>query len=362
MLFFRHKSYNRTKRGNRGPFTFPGSFRAIVLALALFPAAVQAVDYTLYLPLPENRALPVWMAEPIITGSETVSGVEIPITPPRGGGHLAATFFFMDTGSGFLRVLWKGIDSEATVAPNLLEGLGTLHQRTVLIDAALLASPGRLIVQSSHAETDVSAIRFEWVDEQVVRMTRASERPALLRDDQQLSETEVRGLPDPPASDRWEDWIVTAPLTEKVEAIEGGAVFLCELSAQPAQVRLAVKIAGLRPDTSLAVVINGGDPVPVSVQLPDLADLGHARDEDGRWFYAGWREATALLPTTRFPAGENFLRFVWAADAQGTEPVSVKDFRLQLRYIPPEEPAADPASAEDNGEATPQDAALPEPL
>ncbi len=300
-------------------------------------ATPAASSFTLEWPLPVGRAVPSWLGEVEETSDGIGSSLRIPLRVPEGGRDLLVTLFFLDEEGGFVRLIWDGSDSQTMLAINLKEEVGTFHQRTVVIEAATLGDGGILVIGASEPDLPIQAVRLEWVTWTSVRVTDSTGDIGAIRGETLLAEADLQGSPEPSRGDVWQDWIIDASLTQGVEAIEQGLAFEVPLEATPSQARLSLLISGLRPDTFARVAVNGAEVAALSVELPDLIDDGHRRDDVGKWFYAGWRRAVAHVPPHVLEEGHNELQIVWDADAQGLEPVSVKRMTLQLRYDPPQE-------------------------
>lgn len=315
-------------------------------SLPVRPAAAGVpADFTLEIPLPENRALPSWLGHPEVLAREAVSTLAIPVSPLAGPvPDLALTVVFLDLEGSFLRVIWDSPGGQATLSHNLGEGVGTLHQRTLIMSGERLRAGGELLISAPGGSVPVNAVRFEWLERRQVLATSETPAVALLDGARQLSPVSVSGLPEPPDGDVWAGWILSAPLIERIEPVEGGVAFAAQLEAVPAQALLTGKLAGIRPGTEARIFVNGSDAGPVPLQLPPLTDPGYGRDSSGQWYFAGWREFAAALPEKLLRAGENTFMIHWPETAQGAEPVSAGALALQLRFEPQDDNTAQDAN------------------
>lgn len=299
-------------------------------------------DFTLEIPMAANRALPAWLGQPELRREESLSSLAVSLAPLGGrAADLAVTVVFLDLETAFLRVIWDGPGGAVTLARNLGEGTGTMHQRTLIIPGPLLEEGGALLISAPGEAAPVKAVRFAWLQRREVSATSGTPETALLDGGRLVSAAEVSGLPVPPEEDEWKGWILTAPLIERMEALEDGVAFAAELARVPEQALLRGRLAGVRPGTEVRVSLNGKDAGPLPLSLPPLDDPGYGKDSAGRWYFAGWRDFAAALPVELLRPGENTVQLWWPRTAQGTEPVSAGSLALELRY----EPAPDAESA-----------------
>lgn len=293
------------------------------------------VDFTLNLPLPVNRALPAWLGTPEILQQQTLNTLVIPLSPmAMAPPDLAITVVFLDLEGSFLRIIWDSPHDQKTLTQNLGEGVGTIHQRTLIISGDSLRSGGELRISAPGELVPVNAVRFAWLEKRQVLATRRSAEVQLLDGVDVFGPSDLSGLPRPKNEDTWEGWLLSAPLIEKIEPIEGGVAFLAQLEALPDQVLLTGKLAGIRPETEVRILVNGKDAGPISLPLPPLSDPGYGKDSSGGWYFAGWRHFSVSLPVTSLRVGENSFLLHWPQTAQGMEPVSAGDITLNLRYEP----------------------------
>lgn len=322
-------------------------------------AGQRPADFTLEIPPAANRALPSWLGHPEIRREESLCTLSVSLASPgRRAPDLAVTVVFLDLESAFLRVIWDSPNGAVTLSRNLGEGTGTMHQRTVIIPGPLLENGGALLISAPGEAVPVKAARFAWLGRREVRATSATPEPAFADGGRLVSAAEASGEPVPPAEDEWRGWILTAPLIQRVEPLEDGVAFAAELARAPEQALLRGRIAGVRPGTEVRIFLNGKDAGPLPLALPALDDPGYGRDSAGRWYFAGWREFAAALPSELLRPGENTVQLWWPRSAQGTEPVSAGSLSLELRY----EPAPDAESAPEGPAARsgPADSAAPE--
>jgi hypothetical protein len=310
----------------------------LILAAFLQPAAGQtAPSCVVRWPLANNVALPTWLGRPAAKMEATFATVDVPVFPVQGTGNLLVTLYFDEADLGFLRVYWKSGETAERLAGNLSEGIGLRNQRSLLLGRDILAGPGLLTIQSGSEQNRLLALRFEWVEPRTVLAGRETRLPVLLPGaGTPLSEADLQ--PDKAflAADEWRGRIITAPLTEKPERIEEGAVFTAMLESPSERARLEVLVSGLPLSESWEVRVNGETAGILQVEVPDLLDAAYQRDDAKEDTYGGWRRGTLFLPSG-LTLGENQIEF-WSKGANGPGfdyPAAIKDLKLQLQFPPP---------------------------
>ncbi len=302
------------------------------------------VGFTLPVQATPSVGLPRWM-EPAVTSTHgNLTTLSIPLMAPGDAGEdLAVTLYFAEPGDGFLRVIWANASSQTTLAHNLYTGVAVPHRQTLLIPASLLSQAGVLTIQNDGPESTVYQIRFDQVYRDEVSVTRGAKTPDLLMDHGvSVDANELNAVPYRPSADRWTEDVIHAPITDRIERIEGGLDFVVPLAEEPLQARMVVRVAGLPFTGTLDLWINGAYVTTLAVDVPELNDPGYYHDGEGTWHYAGWRKAVAAIPASLLPAGENVFQFTPSGVLPG-DPVAIQDFILQLRYPVPEPPPVPPA-------------------
>lgn len=315
--------------------------------------ALESERWAFPVPLPFGYPVPDWADAPVVEQGEATTSLHIPLVAAgvRAGRQLVVTFYFNEAVGGFLRVQWDGVAGVATLATNLFEGVGGAHRRSLLIPQDYLESPGVLTVVSG-GENSLYQVELEWLSEEEVLAGAEKNLPAaVLSGGREATQSELLGSAYRPVfSDEWEGDVIKAPLTDRIERVEGGLVFVAPLSRAPEQARLALWIAGPAMAAEFRLQVNGKDAGAVAFEAPPLTDLGYYRNEAGDWFFAGWRKGTIAIRQSLLVAGDNEFELIKVGVAEN-RPVAIKDMILQLRYSTPsvarEENVDDDVASED---------------
>ncbi len=329
----------------------PGWWSRLALIMLCFASSLassgelvasESLRWAFPVPVPFAYPAPDWADSPVVEQGVSTTRLHVPLrSRDVDGQELVATFYFHEGAGGFLRVLWDGGAGVATLATNLFEGVGGPHRRSLLIPRDYLSAPGVLTVVSSSPGC-LYQVELEWLSGQDVLAGVGSELPdAVLAGGRAADRADLLGRPYRAAgSDAWEGDVIKAPLTDRIERIEGGLVFVAPLDKAPEQARLALWIAGPPVTAELRLQVNGVDAGPVAFEAPPLTDLGYYRNEQGDWFFAGWRKGTIAIAQKLLTPGDNEIELM-QVDGSGGRPVAIKDMILQLRYPATGQPAED---------------------
>ncbi len=316
--------------------------------LILFVGTIVAADadgyiskWTLPVPVPFAYPLPDWLEVPVQEYGEGTTTLSVPVIPVPAAAELVVTVYFNESLSNLIRVIWDDGDSAVMLTSNLVAGVGGPHKKSLLLDHRLTQSPGVLYVIAQGSTPPVYQLEFEWVvPREVNTMDSGSSPEYFLSDGRRLEFTELYGVPYQPLADRWNKDIISAPLTNRIERLDQGLVFVAPLEEVPNQARAAVWITGLPVTGEMRLQINNKDAGPVAFMVPDLADHGYYQDEAGTWYYAGWRKGEIAFDEELLVVGDNYFELV-EADSESLVPlraIAIKDLMVQLRYNSPAEP------------------------
>lgn len=319
------------------------------------------LKWTLPVPVPFAYPLPDWLEVPVQEYGSGTNTLSVPVYPPPGDAELVVTIYFNEARSGLIRVVWDDGVTAVTLARNLVEGVGGPHRRSLLLSRDILYGAGVLSILSVGEAAPVYQIEFEWVAPDAVSrpVTGADDLPEYeLSHGRVPGHAELSGDPYRPLADEWEGDIISAPLTNRIERIDDGLIFVAPLEEAPSQVRVAVWITGLPVTGEIRLLVNGRDAGPVAFHVPDLADHGYYQDEAGTWWYAGWRKGVIAVDEAFFSSGDNEIELVEAREDSPVpvRPLAVKDLMLQLRYPPRR---AEPPSGEAAGDGVEVRRAVP---
>ena len=260
------------------------------------------------------------------------------VRPPAGESRLAVTLVFREPSDGFARVIWQGLGQSVTLCGNLYERAAALHQRTLLLDRAILSGPGQIIVESTGSEEVLERVELVWVEPLVlVRGEGSSGACYLTASGKVLSADELRGDGRRPPADQAQEGFIDAVLDPGPVRIDSTSPvrFLSSIAGQPGYARLESQVAGLAPGKEPGIFVNGKALESLSVEVPGLGDPGYRKEGEGYEVrYGGWRKLVAYVPTGVLRMGENQVDFQ-VADGSG---MTLRNLRLQVVFSIPEKP------------------------
>lgn len=312
-------------------------------------AAESADRWAVPVPVPFAYPVPEWADTPVVENGFGTTSLHVPVVASAPDRELVVTVYFNESAGGFVRVQWSGTSGAVTLAGNLFEGVGGPHQRSLLIPSRHLGGPGVLTVTSDGVNC-LYQVELEWLTSGTLLAGEGSESvpDAVLAGGRYLDRTQLLGGTAPSLSaDTWDGDIINAPLTDRIERIEDGLIFVVPLSRVPEQARLALWIAGPPVASELRLQVNGQDVGPVAFHVPSLTDLGYYRDSAGEWYYAGWRKGTIAIRQSLLGVGDNEIGLV-EVSGDRQRAVAVKSIVLQLRY-PAAAGSADSANSTGSG-------------
>ncbi len=279
------------------------------LSILLSPLAGSASPYSAtWTPTAPAEDLPSWITP--YNDSLLISGfIGFSITPPEDQSHfaLAITICFEDGNGGALRVLWKNPRADVLLCPDLLEGIKTSNQRTLLLDASLVGTGGLLTIESTDTAPPVTKVRCAWVvNENTLLEVGGPIPPLIIAGEKTVSASEFNGDRFAPSSDEVAGRVVRALLSENIEILStAGLEFQTAIETAPAFARLEFLVSAPSLVQPPALVCNGTPLGAVSITWPPLSDPGWISGDDGTWRYSGWLKASAILPTGLLITGDN---------------------------------------------------------
>ena len=324
----------------------------LLLACLAYPAGAGEVTAWTY-DFQTPTASPDWVK--IIPQKQDLNYLgraEFEIAPAEGSSDLLFTLYFQESDGGFLRVFWNAGGSNTLLCQNLYEGIGKglTNQRTLRLPGSWLRSGGVLSFQSSQSDLGISRIKLEWLTVQAIPVSQdlGTTIAAVDSNGRGLTGSELLGELEQVPTDQWKDNVITAQVTDRVEAFSDTVQFAFELESIPQRARVEAQLAGLPLDQGLTLWVNGKYAGSVSVPVPDLTDTGYQTSADGRVSYDGWRKGTILIQAELLQAGLNTLQFSRAGDAAATAAMALKNLKLQLKY-PPAAATADSTNTSESG-------------
>jgi hypothetical protein len=339
------------------PALSAGGIAVVLFGLvSMLHAADLPGPVTLDIPIPANRALPAWLAQPTIIGG-AFSSLNLPISTPDNTASLLVTVYFQEKQGGFLRILWKNAQGTAEVlADNFYENIGMANQRSILISSSTITGDGTLTFLSSDPNSGISRLKLEWMET----------RDSLVSPEvQDLLVTSANGDTQPagsltgqaatPVQGAWQDQLVTVPMTDAPVRIEQGVDFSVDLDKVPVTARIGLEESGLPMGKRLVVWINEQRAGTITPSVPDLLDAGYAVNASASASYIGWRNASFYPPVALLKDGVNSVQFSTEDDASAASPnmtaptsgedapLAIKSLVMQLNYTPAPMPATAPA-------------------
>lgn len=321
------------------------SFASALLAVAVWAAPGRAADdmvFTADLPFDAAQVLPAWMHGPPVMAPGTGDRIAFRLSPPADR-DLLVHLVFDETEDGALRVEWQrdGQGTTEVVAENLGDGLGVPNQRPLLVSASRLGGNGTLILQGS-ANLSVNRVRFEWVAERTMLASSTRYVPVVVTASRlALGEADVDGGPRPVLQDEWRDRVVRASLTEGAELLTPALELVAALEQIPNLARFETSVAGVYLDQEVWLVVNNHEIGPLAVEVPTLEDPGHLGRPGREVEFAGWRRASAHIPSALLLPGDNsiLLELRSPLNADYRNRTFVREALLELSYPPrPREP------------------------
>jgi hypothetical protein len=317
---------------------------SLVLALAVMavPAdqgrAGDDMVFTADLPFDAAQDLPAWMHGPPMMAPGSGDRVAFRLSPPADR-DLLVHLVFDETEGGGLRVEWQrdGQSITEVVADNLGEGLGVPNQRRLLISASRLGGNGTLILQGGSSLT-VNRVRFEWVAERTMLASAMRYVPVVVTASRlTLAEADVDGGPRPLLQDEWRERVVRAALTEGAELLTPSLELVPALEQIPIGARFEASVAGVYLDQEVWLVVNNHEVGPLAIEVPTLEDPGHLGVPGREVEFAGWRRASAHIPSALLMPGENsiLLELRSPLNADYRNRTFVREAVLELSYPPP---------------------------
>ncbi|MEX1110167.1 MAG: hypothetical protein WEB31_00045 [Chthoniobacterales bacterium] len=326
----------------------PAHLAIVCAALASFLQADAArgqddqMVFTADLPFDAAQALPAWMHGPPVVAPGNGSRLAFRLSPPVDR-DLLVHLVFDETAGGGLRVEWQrdGQSTTEVLAENLGEGIGAPNQRSLLISASRLGGNGSLLLQGG-ANLNVNRVKFEWVAERTMLSSSTRYVPVVVTASRlTLAEADVDGGPRPVLQDEWRDRVVRAALTEGAEALTPALQLDATLEQSPSMARFEASVAGVYLDQEVWLVVNDQEVGPLSVEIPTLEDPGHLGLPGRQTQFAGWRRATAHIPSALLLPGENSLLLELRSPVNSgySNRTSVREVVLEMTYPPaPREP------------------------
>jgi hypothetical protein len=310
-------------------FATPPWCAALLFTLALI-APLQAGDpLVLDLPLHTETELPAWISVQNDEGGESFALWSAHISPVHPEFSLAVTIYSEGTDSGFLRVFWQGNTREEMVASNILENTGAGGQRTIVLSPEMLRGGGYITLQSASSYFPVRRIRFDWVHpEEILQSSNGPRFSTVLDHGKVLLREEVEEAAETAPAVEWLRAVADVPLSEKAEPVDSGAGYVFVLPRATEALVLHMEVAGLPPDGTVTLWIDGRKAGFLQIEVPALSDTGYLRGLDGALAYYGWRKASLYLDGNSISTGAHTLQF----DPSG--PAALRQLRLQVRYSP----------------------------
>jgi hypothetical protein len=309
----------------------------MLAALLCCVVSARASDevFTVDLPFDSSQPLPAWMHGPPVVAPGVGPRLAFRLSPPQGCDLLVHVVFDEAQGGGLL-VEWQRDGQSATevLAQNLGEGLGVPNQRPLLISASRLGGNGTLLLQGG-ANLNINRVRFEWVSERTLLSATSRYVPVVVTASRlTLAEADVDGAPRPALKDEWSGRIVRAALTEGAELLGPSIQMLATLEQSPVLARLEAVVTGVYLDQEVWLVINNQEIGPVSIEVPTLEDPGHLGLAGREVVFAGWRRASAYVPSHLLLPGENsiMLELRSPTNADYRNRAFARDVVLELSY------------------------------
>jgi hypothetical protein len=318
-------------------------------ALAVARADDLPPPLTLNIPVPANLATPAWLGHPVEPDTDTLSTLELPITPPSATAALLVTVYFTETDNGFLRVNWiPNAGVPMALASNFYEGVSMANSRSLLIPPSTLGAGGTLVLQGTAAALGVQRVEFEWLESRQDLV--APNTGAMLVTNSggtTVTADSVNGQPETAGTGTWNGEIVSVPVTSDPERIEQGVEFTVQLDNVPVTARLALKESGLSLSQHIVVWVNEARAGTLTPAVPGLGDAGYFTSATGSTTFVGWRNGSFFVPVSMLKQGENTLQFSPEADnapapaatPDTSSPLAIKDLVMQMNYTPPAQPA-----------------------
>ncbi len=335
-----------------------------VLGLALVDSGLAATAHgddlpapaTLDIPIPLNRAMPLWVGQPQ-TPPATFATMNLPIMTPDPAASLLVTVSFQEKDGGFLRIIWTGPNGAQVLSNNFYENIGMANQRSLLVDASTLGGDGTLTFQSGDSAPGIQRIKLEWLENKPALAPSSVTDPLVTASNGQTqSQENLNGQPAAAQPAAWQNQLVTVPLTDSPVRIEDGVEFSLDLDSVPTTARVALKETGLPFGKHFILWVNQQFAGTITPAVPDLTDSGFFAADPAKGTpanYVGWRDGSFFIPVTLLKSGVNTLQFDTENEAQGpalvptaagsgtNSPLALKGLTVQLDYqSPAQEPAA----------------------
>lgn len=316
----------------------------LVCAFAMMAAGAESgragddMVFTADLPFDAAQDLPAWMHGPPMMAPGSGDRVAFRLSPPVDR-DLLVHLVFDETEGGGLRVEWQrdGQSMTEVMAENLGEGLGVPNQRRLLISASRLGGNGTLILQGG-SSLSVNRVRFEWVAERTMLASATRYVPVVVTASRlTLAEADVDGGPRPLLQDEWRERVVRAALTEGAEPLTPSLELVPSLEQIPTGARFEASVAGVYFDQEVWLVVNNHEVGPLAIEVPTLEDPGHLGVPGREIEFAGWRRASAHIPSALLLPGENSLLLELRSplNADYRNRTFVREAVLELSYPPP---------------------------
>lgn len=348
----------------------PAGIGAAALLLSGLTALTRGDDLpapaTLDLPVPANRAMPVWIGQPQ-TPSTTFATMNVPVMQPDPAASLLLTVYFQEKDGGFLRIIWAGSNGAKVISDNFYENIGMANQRSLLIDASTLGGDGTLTFQCGDSALGIQRLKLEWLENKP-GLAPSSVTDTLVTPSSGPTQPEqaFNGQPPPAQIAAWQNQLINVPLADAPVRIEDGVQFSLDLDSAPTTARIALQETGLAFGKHLTVWVNDQYAGTITPSVPDLTDSGYFSADAGT-NYVGWRDGSFFVPVSLLKSGVNTLQFdndadvptgiaTTAAPSTGANPpLALKNLVMQLIY------QSSPPSPAPDATAPPPDSTSPAP-
>jgi hypothetical protein len=226
---------------------------------------------------------------------------------------------------------WDELGSELMRSRPLGQGLGLPSSETLTVP---MTGVNYIEIEAAEDGTQVRGVFMTWLDRAEVRQPADFAAASTVREPFHiLWSTKKRSR-----GDSYLYGVVTASLQKSPLVLDPagspGATFEFPLDRVPMVAVLTYQVLGADISAPPSIAVNGHDPEPATLYLPDLADPGYqgaARESDTalHFRYTGWLQAQKVIPGEWLTAGLNTLT---VGLSNGSEAVAVRSVEVQLKY------------------------------
>jgi len=323
----------------------------LVLSASLQAASdsFQQLSVTLQPQIVEGPT-PSWETGKVLI-EPTSDSVQIPVPALASQdeiGSFALTVLFQDQGDGGPVVEWQPKEGHRLL---LSAGLGEtgvalgLNARTLLISQSLALDGGTLRISFAGRFARLISVTLRPARDIGIASLGSTFSPALAGENEPiLTEEEVSGADALPAlGDSTEGNVVHAELTTPAKQLDGlgsdGVMeFIIPISSTSQNIAaslLHTEVSGLDPESWIEVSVNGESLGALGMAPFALNSPAVIFSSTGRLQFAGWRQASLLIPAHLWKSGENSVTLsLRRVTGDAGNPLFLRKAKIDLLFAP----------------------------